>query len=49
MCKIFYYIWLLLLIILIILITIYITKVNSSSYLTCENIKLLEEKNESSY
>ena len=42
--KIFYYIWLLLLIILIILITVYITKVNSNSYLTCENIKLLEEK-----
>ena len=38
-----YLISLLLLIIIVILITIYVTKVNSNAYMTCKDIKKLED------
>jgi len=44
--DIFYYIYLLLLIIIVILITIYITKVNSKSYLTCTDIKNIQNNSQ---
>ena len=42
---ILYYLNIILLLILIILITIYITKVNTNSYLTCQNLKDIENNN----
>ena len=44
MNNIFYYISLFLLLAIVILLTIYITKFNSNSYLTCRDIRNLEKQ-----